>query len=252
MLSQGGKNMKKKILIGSILAVALLTLVSFSSAVGKVSLEPVPDLDCDGDISIVDVKPNSTHYGISKVFNIGDPGSILDWEIESYPEWGNWTFDPNSNIGIEAGKFILINITIIAPPDSNTEFEGELTFINSNDPSDFCIVDISLTTELKVQRVRELVRSIELQNVIVNPDAVLETLEDISTIIEEEDVRSYIEKSSGADCGCEDEPTLDGEYPIICDLLNYIYIIVLGLKLRFFDVFIGIIITFALVMFNCY
>jgi len=111
--------MKKKILIGSIIAVALLTLVSFSSVVGYSSVENNPDA---------------------------------------------------------------------------TQIEFEL------------------------QRIRELVQSIDLWKIIVNPDGVLETIEEISTIIEEEDVRNYIEKSSEEDCGCE--KTNEWDFPIICTTIR--------------------------------
>jgi len=90
--------MNKKILIGSIIAVVLLTLVSFTSVVGYSSVDknPVPDLDCDGEILIVDVKPNSFITGSCEVINVGEPDSLLDWEIENYPDWGTWTFNPES------------------------------------------------------------------------------------------------------------------------------------------------------------
>jgi len=188
--------MKKKILMGSILAVALLTLVSFSSVVGKVSLEPVPDLDCDGEILIIDVKPNSFIIGSCEVINVGEPDSLLDWEIESYPDWGTWTFNPESGTGLEEGGIMTIDVGIIAPSNPNSEFIGEVTFINSNDPSDFCIVVIQVSIKLKVQRIKDLVQSIDLWKIIVNPDGALETLEEVSSILEEEDVRNYIEKTS--------------------------------------------------------
>ena len=204
------------------LAVAVILLfigvafaIPINANVSKSSLDPVPDLDCDGQITIVDVKPNSIHTGISEVFNIGDPGSLLDWEIESYPDWGTWTFDPNSGTGIAAGKSIFIDIEIIAPSDPNTEFEGIVTFINSNDPSDFCIVDISLTTELRVQRIRDLVQSIDLRKIIVNPDGVVDTLEEISSILGENE-----------DCGCdEDSSPLEWGFPIICIFVGFLLIL---------------------------
>ncbi len=113
--------MKKKILIGSILAVALLTLVSFTSVVGYSSVENNPD----------------------------------------------------------------------ATP-----------------------------IEFELQRIRELVQSIGLREIIVNPDGALETLEEISSILEEEDVRNYIEETSEEDCGCEEDSSeLEWFFPIICTLL---------------------------------
>ena len=64
--------------------------------------------------------------------------------------------------------------------------------------------------EFEVQRIRELVQSIDLRKIIVNPDAVVDTLEEISTIIEENE-----------DCGCGDDSSkLEGVFPIICILLG--------------------------------
>ena len=70
-------------------------------------------------------------------------------------------------------------------------------------------------TEFELQRIRELVQSIDLRKIIVNPDAVVDTLEEISTIIEENE-----------DCGCGDDSSkLEGVFPIICILLVPLYII---------------------------
>jgi len=74
--------------------------------------------------------------------------------------------------------------------------------------------------KFKIQRIKDLVRSLNLRKVIVNPDAVVDTLEEISTILEEEDVRNYIEKSSEEDCGCDEEASeFEWFFPVICTLL---------------------------------
>ena len=80
--------------------------------------------------------------------------------------------------------------------------------------------------EFEVQRIRELVQSIDLRKIIVNPDGVIDTLEEISSILEEEDVRNYIEKTSDEDCGCEaDSSDLEWFFPTICTLLvPFVYI----------------------------
>ena len=57
-------------------------------------LDPIPDLDCEGELYFVDVEPGSTIFGIFSVENIGEPESLLDWEIESHPDWGTWTLNP--------------------------------------------------------------------------------------------------------------------------------------------------------------
>ena len=51
--------------------------------------------------------------------------------------------------------------------------------------------------EFEFQRIKELVRSIDLHKIIVNPDAVINTIKEISTIIEEEEVLFYARLFSG-------------------------------------------------------
>jgi len=222
--------MKKKILIGSIIAVAILTLVSFSSVVGYNSIDknPVPDLDCDGDLDWTDVEPGETVIGTFIVENIGEPDSLLDWEIDEYPEWGTWTFDPDGGLDLtpEAGA-VTVTVETVVPDDPEIEFEGEIVLANTENPDDTCIIDFALVIykqksiddatpiEFKLQRIRELVQSIDLWKIIVNPDAVIETLEEISSILEENE-----------DCGCEEDSSkLEGDFQIICNLLLPLYIL---------------------------
>jgi len=223
--------MKKKILIGSIIAVALLTLVSFSSVVGYNSIDknPVPDLDCDGDIAWVDVEPGETIIGTITVENIGEPDSMLNWEIVSFPDWGTWTFVPYYGTDVLFGEIITIVVEVVLPDEIEEDLYGEIFFVNLDNPNDNCIIDVwihihpiddATTVEFELQRIRDLVQSIDLWKIIVNPDAVVDTLEEISTIIEEEDVRNYIEKSSEEDCGCEEDSSYLGWFfPAICTLL---------------------------------
>ena len=113
----------------------------------------VPDLDCTGTLSWNEVTPGETVTGEFTVENIGDPTSLLDWEIESYPEWGIWTFSPNGDTGLtpEDGA-ITVTVEVVAPDEQGTEFTGEVTLINSNDPSDSCTIDAALATPLSHQQ----------------------------------------------------------------------------------------------------
>ena len=74
-------------------------------------------------------------------------GSLLDWEIESNPDWGDWTFNPDNGINLkpEDGS-VTVNVEVIAPNDINEEFTGIVKVINSDDPNDFCEIDVVLTT----------------------------------------------------------------------------------------------------------
>jgi len=77
--------------------------------------------------------------------------------------------------------------------------------------------------ETDYQRIRELVQSIDLRKIIVNPDAVVVSLEEISTIVEENE-----------DCGCEDDSsTLEWRFPVLCTFLYPLWIIAGGILLIF-------------------
>jgi hypothetical protein len=232
--------MKKKILIGSILAVVLLILVSFSSVIGKVSLEPVPDLDCIGDIMGVEIEPGETIIGTFEVRNIGEEGSLLDWEIQSYPEWGTFTFDPDGWIDLPKGAPVTVNVEIVLPDVIEDDLWGEILIVNLDNPDDNCSIEVflrikSINDATPIALVFQLISKLRNHKDIEN----VETENDVLQIIEsDEELNSIVEQLSGNDCGCEREITLDGDYTILCNLLFPIFIISFillgsGLKVNF-------------------
>jgi hypothetical protein len=107
-----------------------------------------PNLVCAGEIRLEDVAPGSTVTGSFTVENAGDAGSELDWEVDKYPTWGSdWVCTPDSGTGLtpEAGP-VTVEVSFTAPPDSETEFFGDIKVINSADPGDYCKVDVAITT----------------------------------------------------------------------------------------------------------
>jgi hypothetical protein len=110
---------------------------------------PTPDLDCTGSLTWTDIKPGATVTGGFQVMNIGDPNSHLNWTIASYPDWGTWTFIPSSGVNLapEDGA-ITVNVTVIAPDVKNQGFQGNITVINKENSSDYCVIPVSLTTPL--------------------------------------------------------------------------------------------------------
>ncbi len=109
-----------------------------------------PDLTCAGGIEATDVVPGSEVTGSFTVENIGDSGSELNWEVDEskYPEWGSdWTCTPASGTGLtpEDGP-VTVEVSFNAPPDAETEFTGDITIVNSDDPSDLCRVDVYVLT----------------------------------------------------------------------------------------------------------
>ena len=108
---------------------------------------PVPDLDCNGVLEWENVLAGSTVEGEFKVENIGTPTSELNWEIVEFPTWGDWTITPDSGIGLtpEVGEFT-VEVSVIAPPDEETDFYGTIKVINSDDPNDYDLIPVTLKT----------------------------------------------------------------------------------------------------------
>ena len=112
----------------------------------------IPDLYCTGIIDLNDVTPRETVYDRIWVQNIGGPDTLLNWEISDYPDWGTWTFNPDSGTDLAPEDGLLeVEVTIVAPQDKNKEFTGEIIIVNSDDPSDTCSIGVSLTTPVKRQ-----------------------------------------------------------------------------------------------------
>jgi hypothetical protein len=107
---------------------------------------PVPAICCEGSLIWTDVKAGATVTGEFEVCNCGEEGSLLDFEVVSWPEWGNWTIDPLTGTGIMAGDCVTVTVTVVAPPEKKKTFTGSVKIINLADPDDFCEIDVSLTT----------------------------------------------------------------------------------------------------------
>jgi len=108
---------------------------------------PEPDLYCEGSLSWTSIVPGSTISDFFTIENIGEPDSLLDWEIAEYPDWGDWTFIPSSGVGLtpEDGEYT-VGVTAIAPDEQNTEFTGTIRIVNMENSSDFCTIDVTLAT----------------------------------------------------------------------------------------------------------
>jgi hypothetical protein len=80
--------------------------------------------------------------------NIGDNESLLNWTINtSLLSWGTWVFEPASGTQLtpEAGT-IDVQVIVTAPDVANSGFEGYIRVENTNDPLDFEIIPVFLTT----------------------------------------------------------------------------------------------------------
>jgi hypothetical protein len=107
---------------------------------------PEPAISCVGTLSWPEVKAGATVNGTFQVCNDGDPGTLLNWEVDTYPAWGNWTFTPSNGTGLAQGICTTIAVEVIAPPEKKKTFTGKVKMINLDNASDFCEIDVSLTT----------------------------------------------------------------------------------------------------------
>jgi hypothetical protein len=106
-----------------------------------------PNLDCDGSLNWNNVEAGTTLEGDFQVKNIGDSGSLLNWKVESYPNWGTWSFDPESGVNLtpENSPFE-VKITVTAPDEVNKEFEGYIRIVNQEDSEDYDVIPVYLKT----------------------------------------------------------------------------------------------------------
>ena len=121
----------------------------------------VPDLDCLGSISWTKVKLGGTVTGSFQVQNIGSPDSLLNWTINtSSITWGTWTYTPQSgeNLTPEEGQ-VTVHVSVIAPSEENSEFEGYIRVENQNDPTDFDVIPVYLKTPANVHSVQTMIHS---------------------------------------------------------------------------------------------
>ena len=105
------------------------------------------DLECTGDLTWTKVEPGTIVSKEIYVENIAASGSLLDWEIIEWPDWGNWAFTPIEGYDLrpEDGQ-VTVKVFVKAPDEGNEHFSGHVTVVNKENAGDFEILDVSLTT----------------------------------------------------------------------------------------------------------
>ncbi|MBN1861790.1 MAG: C10 family peptidase [Candidatus Thermoplasmatota archaeon] len=104
-------------------------------------------VSCNGSFSWTDVKPGSTLLGEFTVENIGAAHSNLSWEISDWPDWGTWTFSPTEGTGLTPEDApVIISVSLVAPKKKSSDFNGQITVVNTQNSSDYDTVPITMTT----------------------------------------------------------------------------------------------------------
>jgi hypothetical protein len=121
-----------------------------------------PNLDCSGSLSWNNIQPGETVMGSFQVQNIGDSDSLLNWTINtSSITWGTWSYSPESgeNLTREDGQ-ITVHISVTAPNETNSDFEGYLRVQNQNDPNDYDVIPVYLKTPVNVHPYQTIIHSL--------------------------------------------------------------------------------------------
>jgi hypothetical protein len=109
----------------------------------------LPDLECNGSLSWSNIKPGATVHGSFQVMNIGDNDSLLNWSVNNTLTWGTWTFNPSSGEGLTpAQEPVTVQVYLVVPKEKNAVFQGNITVVNKENSSDYCMIPVTLTTPL--------------------------------------------------------------------------------------------------------
>ncbi|MFO8078474.1 MAG: C10 family peptidase [Thermoplasmatota archaeon] len=105
------------------------------------------DLVTTGSINLKNMKPGAVINGSFHVQNNGEPGSRLDWHIETIPDWGTWTITPSNQTGLTPEEGLqTINVTVNIPDRKKHTFTGGITLVNNDHPGDKSSIPIYIST----------------------------------------------------------------------------------------------------------
>jgi hypothetical protein len=79
--------------------------------------------------------------------NIGDNDSLLNWTVNNTMTWGTWTFKPSSGEDLTQWQGpVTVDVHVVIPKENNAEFQGNITIVNKENSSDYCMIPVTLTT----------------------------------------------------------------------------------------------------------
>ncbi len=105
-----------------------------------------PKICCDGvRLNFGQAGPGATVTGEIVVCNCGDPGTFLNWAVDTVnvPSWGTWTFSPIGGTGLAEGDCETVVVTCVLTDVTGT-YSGDLIVVNADNPSEICKVPTSV------------------------------------------------------------------------------------------------------------
>ena len=114
---------------------------------GNQASDSSADITCKGSLQWSNVGPETEVSGQFSVSNTGHIDSYLEWAIIEWPEWGIWSFQPNSGVDLTPidGE-VYVDVTINAPDKTNKDFTGYIIIANVDDANDIDMIPVTLST----------------------------------------------------------------------------------------------------------
>ena len=103
-------------------------------------------VDCHGDLSWSGITPGENVVGGFTIENAGGQGSLLNWEVTSYPNWGTWTITPDSGTNLPSGETVTVNVNVVAPNEPESQFTGTIKIQNIENSEDYDTASVTLST----------------------------------------------------------------------------------------------------------
>jgi hypothetical protein len=146
--------------INGIYAVAGAIYNDDSKGAAYIFSKPIPKIHSCGCLCWCNAEPGETVTGEFMVYNIGEPGSELNWEITSHPSWGKWTFIPTIGTGLTPETSpVKVDVEVIAP-EGGYEYTGEVIVNNTDDDEESCNVTAILSIDDKTPPTIKIIKPV--------------------------------------------------------------------------------------------
>jgi hypothetical protein len=69
--------------------------------------------------------------------------------VNNTPTWGTWSFTPSSSESLTPAQGpVTVQVYVVVPKEKNAVFQGNITVVNKENSSDYCMIPVTLTTPL--------------------------------------------------------------------------------------------------------
>lgn len=105
------------------------------------------DISCTGNLQLRRQTPGSSVSGSFDVSNTGAENTLLSWEIDALPDWGEWQATPSEGFNLSSDdQPVTVIVTGIIIEEENKEYSGHIKNVNRENRSNQCLIPVLVTT----------------------------------------------------------------------------------------------------------